>query len=118
MDRVKSSARRVAVVRTIAAILGACALGGQASADEASDVRGGQELAAKFCSPCHAIAEKPGPSFVEIAKGERAAPEALRAFLHSTASNVSHPGAMPNPELSEKQIDEIAAYLASLRAAH
>jgi mono/diheme cytochrome c family protein len=86
-------------------------------ADEASEARAGQDLAAKVCSPCHAVAETPGPPFAEIARGERAAPEALRGFLHATHSNMSHPGAMPNPELTDSQIEEISAYLAALREA-
>ena len=49
-------------------------------------------------------------------RGEHVAPDALRALLHSTQSNVSHPNAMPNPELTERQIEEISAYLTSLRA--
>jgi len=41
----------------------------------------------------------------------------LRDFLHATHSNMSHPGAMPNPELIEAQMEEISACLAALRAA-
>jgi hypothetical protein len=58
------------------------------------------------------VSPKVGPPFAEIAKGSRAAPEALRDFLHSTHSDVGHPGATtPNPALTERQIDEIVAYL-------
>ena len=58
-----------------------------------------------------------GPSLEEIAKGSKAAPEALRIFLLSTQSNVGHPGSMPNPKLTEDQIRLISAYLSSLRNA-
>ena len=92
-------------------------LSSPALADEASDAREGEALATKICSDCHVVSPKVGPPFAEIAKGSRAAPEALRDFLHSTHSDVGHPGAMPNPALTERQIDEIAAYLATLRAA-
>ena len=85
-------------------------------ADEASDIRSGQALASKVCLPCHVVAERPGPTFAEIAKGGHAAPDTLLAFLRSTHSNVSHPVAMPNPGLTEGQIDQISAYLGSLRA--
>jgi mono/diheme cytochrome c family protein len=102
---------------TAATIVATFGLSARAWADEASEARAGQELAAKICSPCHVVGETPGPPFAEIAKGERAAPEALRDFLHATHSNMSHPGAMPNPELTDAQIEEIAAYLATLRAA-
>ena len=91
-------------------------MGAAAWADDASDIRVGQDLAAKACSPCHAVAGLPGLSFAE-AKGTHAAPDALRALMTSTQSDVSHPYAMPNPELTERQIDEISAYLGSLRGA-
>ena len=111
------SRRRAWFTPTVAAIVASFGLTARAWADEASEARAGQELATKVCSPCHVVAETPGPPFSQIAKGERAAPEALRDFLHATHSNMSHPGAMPNPELTEGQIEEISAYLATLRAA-
>lgn len=95
-----------------------------ADADNAKDIRAGEALAMKACLPCHVIPSHPsqqqasppsGPPFEEIAKGSKAAPEALRVFLLSTRSNVSHPGAMPNPGLTEDEIPLISAYLASLR---
>jgi mono/diheme cytochrome c family protein len=87
------------------------------------DVRAGEQLAIKACSPCHAIPSesaqegphRSGPPFSEIAKGSKARHEPLRTFLLSTHSNVGHPGAMPSPELTEQQIWQIAAYLSSLR---
>ena len=74
-------------------------------------------MGAAAWADCHAVAGPPGPSFAEIAKGTHAAPDALRTLLTSTQSDVSHPYAMPNPELTERQIDEISAYLGSLRGA-
>ena len=107
---------RATLTRTFA-IAAALGMGAAAWADETSDTRVGQDLASKACSPCHAVAGPPGLSFAEIAKGTHAAPDALRALLTSTQSDVSHPYAMPNPELTERQIDEISAYLGSLRGA-
>ena len=109
--------RRARYAATAAAIVATFGVSGGAWPDEASEARAGHELAVKACSPCHVVEETPGPPFTEIAKGERAAPEPLRDFLHATHSNMSHPGAMPNPELTEGQIEEISAYLAALRAA-
>jgi len=85
--------------------------------DQASDVQAGYALAIKACSPCHAVSETVGPSFAKIAKGPHATPDSLRDFLRSTHSDVSHPSAMPSPEHTEQQIDDIAAYIASLRPA-
>jgi mono/diheme cytochrome c family protein len=98
-----------------------------ALADNAKDIREGRELAEKACSPCHLISSmspvqekgpsRPGPPFEEIAKGPKPTLDALRIFLLSTQSTVSHPGAMPNPGLTEEQIRLIASYLSSLRKA-
>jgi mono/diheme cytochrome c family protein len=101
---------RICVV--IAVSIGTCAA---AWADEASDVRAGQELAEKVCSHCHVIGERPGPPFAEIANGDHVESNALLALLRSTHSDVSHPGAMPTSELSDREIEQISAYLASLR---
>ena len=75
------------------------------------------ELAEKICSRCHVVSEKAGSSFPDIAKGDHATPAALRDFLRTTHNDVSHPGAMPTQELTEQEIDELAAYIASLRPA-
>jgi len=100
-----------------AAVIGAAAgFCVAASADESSDAREGQALADKVCSPCHVTSDKAGPPFSEIANGADASPETLKNFLVSTHASVSHPNAMPNLELTDRQIKEIAAYLASLRA--
>ena len=88
-----------------------------ASAAEASDVTAGEALAIKLCSRCHVVSEKAGPPFAEIAKGPRATPGALRDFLRSTHADVSHPSAMPSPGLTEPEIDDLAAYIDSLRPA-
>ena len=69
----------------IAAALG---MGAAAWANGASDIREGQDLAAKVCSPCHAVAGPPGLSLSEIAKGTHAAPDALRALRTSTQTDV------------------------------
>lgn len=114
-------------VRTISPVLVATlAFPAFADADNVKDIQVGKELAMKVCSPCHVIPSHPiqeqasrpsGPPFEEIAKGSKATPEALRVFLFSTHRNVSHPGAMPNPGLTEEEVQLISAYLTSLRKA-
>jgi mono/diheme cytochrome c family protein len=91
---------------------GACAW-----AEDAKDVRAGEDLASKICSPCHVVIKPSGPSFAEIAKGSHASSESLRTFLRTTQNSVSHPGAMPNLDLTAEQIRLISEYLASLREA-
>jgi mono/diheme cytochrome c family protein len=106
--------RFVAVIAAIALTFdhGACAW-----AEDAKDVRAGQELALRVCSPCHVAAQPSVPTFAEIARGSHVSPEALGTFLRATHSNVSHPGAMPHIDLTDEQIRLISDYLASLREA-
>jgi mono/diheme cytochrome c family protein len=113
----------------LGAVVGTCAtigVCGWARADDAADVRAGRELATQVCSRCHAIpsdvvgTQPPvlsGPSFQEIAKSDKAAPDALWAFLKTAHNSVSHPGNMPSQDLTEQQIRLIYAYVTSLRAA-
>jgi len=107
------------------AAVGALAGGpGPAPAESANAVQAGKDLAVSLCSPCHVVAPQTSerrpsgsgaPSFLDIAQGSKAAPDALRGFLRSTGSSVAHPGAMPHIDLSDEQIGTIAAYLSSLR---
>jgi cytochrome c551/c552 len=98
-----------------AALAFAAALAAPALADQAKD---GEALADRLCGRCHVVSQQVGPAFVDIAKGAHASRDALRDFLRGTHSDVSHPNAMPAPELSEQQIDVLAAYIASLHGAH
>ena len=118
--------RRINLIGPVFVILATFGVTGHAAAYTPTDVQAGKELAMKACSSCHAInsqrnpeqAPQPsGPSFAEIAKGTKATAEALRVFLLSTHSSVSHPGAMPSPSLTEDQIHLISAYVSSLRNA-
>jgi mono/diheme cytochrome c family protein len=104
------------------------ALAGQAlaaaPAESADAVQAGKDLALGLCSPCHVVSPQTSdrrpsgsgtPSFLDIAQGPKAAPQALRGFLRSTSSSVAHPAAMPHLDLTDTQIEAISAYLASLR---
>lgn len=114
------------LLRAVLSAGGTLALVACAAAENAKDIRAGREFAVKTCSPYHIvpsqlIQEQPsrpsGPSFEEITKSAKAAPEALRVFLLSTHSSVSHPGAMPNLGLAEDQMRLISAYVSSFRKA-
>ncbi len=87
---------------------------GPALADEVKD---GEALANRLCAQCHVVTGQVGPAFVDIAKGPHASRDALANFLRSTHTDVSHPNAMPAPELSEREINSLAAYIASLHGA-
>lgn len=83
---------------------------------EPGDARAGQHLAATWCANCHQVAPTgPGPandaaaSFSAIAAMPSTTSMSLRVFLQSPH------GAMPDYRLSREQMDDIVAYLLSLR---
>lgn len=100
----------------------ALVMGGSCAGEEAKPsgavVAAGHDFALHVCAACHVVArdqktkpilKPPAPSFVSIA-GRPATSEAfLREFLSKPH------GKMPNPELADFQIDEVVAYLLSLK---
>jgi mono/diheme cytochrome c family protein len=76
----------------------------------------GQELARTVCAECHSVDRGDdlggvagAPSFQEIADRPSTTELSLRAFLRT-----SHAG-MPDLVLTEPEVDDIAAYILSLR---
>jgi mono/diheme cytochrome c family protein len=102
-------------------------VGGAARAQPASNseqVAQGHDLALALCSVCHVAApdqtEPPmqsnaGPPFRDIANNPQITPAALRTFMEITHSTTTPPFTMPNPRLSEQQVDAVIAYMMSLR---
>ncbi len=100
---------------------------GSASAQQASvadDVREGHRLAILICAYCHMAAtdqadkpilQPPGPPFASIAQRKDVSADSLRSFLTTTHRDVSRPQGMPNPELLDYQVKQVAAYILSLR---
>jgi mono/diheme cytochrome c family protein len=89
-----------------------------------ADIVAGRQLALKFCASCHVVTADqreapvmtpPTRSFEEIAQQPKTDAFFLQGFLSSTQSNVSHPAAMPNPQLTANQIRDLVAYILSLR---
>ena len=96
-----------------AATLGAA---GSVCAQAVGDPAVGHQLAQKWCSNCHAVEplEKErttdaAPSFSAVAHSPSTTAMGLRAFLQT-----SH-GQMPDFRLSRDQIDDVVAYILSLR---
>ena len=90
----------------------------------ADDARDGHRLAIIICSYCHLAAtdqadkpilQPPGPSFASLARRKDVSADSLRAFLTTTHRDVSRSQGMPNPELLDYQIKQVAAYILSLR---
>jgi mono/diheme cytochrome c family protein len=79
------------------------------------DIVLGQQLAQQWCSSCHAVDAKPtqandaAPSFLAIAKMPSTTSLSLQAWLQTP-----HP-VMPNLQLTQPQIDDVLAYILSLK---
>jgi mono/diheme cytochrome c family protein len=116
----------------VAALLTACllALGAFASmawsqeASSSDDVLKGRHLAAVLCSNCHVagpdqlvepVLRPPAPSFETIAQRSATSTNSIRTFMTTTHRGLSNPNGMPNPDLLEFQLTQVAAYLISLR---
>jgi mono/diheme cytochrome c family protein len=97
-------------------ILAASVLAVAASPGFAQDMLAGREVAQRWCADCHLVA--PGqatassdsvPTFMAIAARPNVTADALRAFLAEPH------GRMPPLVLSSTDIDNMAAYILSLR---
>jgi len=87
------------------------------SADDATHVSTGREVALRWCAECHLVekgqAQAPSdavPTFFSIADHPSTTETGLRVFLSSPH------GKMPNIMLTREQIDDIIAYILSLKA--
>lgn len=91
--------------------------GGTARAEDVpGDVAAGRTLVEKTCSECHSVSPAQrrqrlykGPGFDELAANPRTTAISLRAFLQQ-----SHP-TMPNFMLTEKERDNVIAFILSLK---
>jgi mono/diheme cytochrome c family protein len=113
--------------RLMAAGVIASAIGFAAAAapEKAGNPVEGRRLALKICAWCHVVAadqefppalRMPVPSFQVIANKPDAATGWLRQFLVTTHSTIAEPAEMPNPRLSDDQVDDIVSYILSLRS--
>jgi mono/diheme cytochrome c family protein len=107
----------------VIAIIGSYAWG-QAPSDPKDDVLKGRQLAFKLCIECHLVSPEqpyapmlnpPAPSFESIASRGGTNAASLRAFLTTTHQGLDRPKGMPHPGLADFQIEQITAYLLSLR---
>lgn len=87
-------------------------------------VADGRAFAGKVCWTCHIVAKDqtekpilthPAPSFEQIAQRPGLSAASLRSFLATHNETMGSAGRMPNPRLVDYQIDEVAAYILSLR---
>ena len=88
-----------------------------AAAQDAGDSAAGKRLAETWCANCHLVgpgqqqgASTGAPSFRAIAEDKAVTPMALRAFLQTPHHR------MPDLHLSRDEIEDVTAYIHSLRA--
>lgn len=82
--------------------------------DAAGDRVSGRRIAERICAECHQVGEEertglPGPAFSAIARMPSTTSAALHAFLRTPHAK------MPNITLSGTEIDDVTAYLLSLK---
>jgi cytochrome c len=85
-------------------------------AQDIGDITAGRKLADNWCSSCHVVGPAPArgvsngaPTFAAIARMSSTTALSLRAFLQTPHSR------MPDLHLSRDEIDDVAAYILSLR---
>ena len=85
-------------------------------AQEIGDIAAGRRLAENWCGSCHVVdassrqgVSSGAPTFFAIARMKSTTPMALRAFLQTPHSR------MPDLHMSREEIDNITAYILSLR---
>ena len=117
--------RCVSAVAGIAAVLAMVAIREAQAEDTAALVKRGHSLAAEICGNCHVAApdqpyapimQPPAPPFALLAQRPDLTADRLKTFLATTHRDVQSPQGMPNPMLMDFQIDEVTAYILSLRA--
>jgi mono/diheme cytochrome c family protein len=118
------TSRELAIVMLAlwAALAQGNARAGPPSADQ---IEAGRQFAHRVCGACHVVTQQrdelpvlapPGPSFAVLAQRPLLTEQALREFLAENHRSMGPHEAMPNPRLADYQIDEIVAYMMSLKA--
>jgi len=88
-------------------------------------VAAGRKFASRVCGACHVVTQQrdelpvlaqPGPSFAVLAQRPVLTETSLREFLGSNHRSMGPHETMPNPRLADYQIDEIVAFMMSLKA--
>jgi mono/diheme cytochrome c family protein len=100
-------------------------LASPAQAETPDLVAAGRDFAGRVCAACHVVTRQrdelpvlspPGPSFATLAQRPSLTEPVLREFLGSNHRGLGPHEAMPNPRLADYQIDEITAFMMSLKA--
>jgi mono/diheme cytochrome c family protein len=104
------------------ALLGSIAANSEEATSEL--VIAGHDFALKVCANCHVVAKDqdsvpvlkpPAPSFIAIVARPETTEVSLRSFLSNPHRNLRQNSKMPNFLLADFQINQIVAYLLSLK---
>lgn len=110
---------RLAAAAGLCALMAACATGASPGgrADETGDPAAGRAYAVDHCATCHAVRAEDesspnplAPTFAAVANTPGFTRIALNAWLHTSHEN------MPDLIVDTDRIDDIYAYLRTLRA--
>ena len=91
---------------------------------DSNEVSAGHRLAILICANCHVAAQDqpndpilrpPAESFVSIAQRKSVNADWLQSYLKTTHRGLDSPKGMPNPNLSDSQVRQVAAYILGLR---
>jgi len=104
------------IIATIFAGAAFALLAGPSLSQELGDAKRGEDLAKSVCAECHAVEKGQGrsrngqaPPFQTLARTRGMTPMAITVALRSSHKE------MPNLVLKNEQVDNIIAYLATLR---
>jgi len=90
------------------------------------NVRAGHRLAILVCGNCHVAAadqpnepilRAPAPALKMIAQRKDISAAWIKSYLQTTHKGLDNPRGMPNPDLIDSQLEQITAYILSLRQA-
>lgn len=112
----------IATLVALELVAGAVAPGWSQDANE--KVQKGRHIAEVVCWTCHVVAQDqefepilrpPAPPFASIARRSNITADYLRMFIATTHRDISKPQGMPNPQLLDFQIEQVVAYIMTLR---
>lgn len=82
----------------------------------AGDAKAGKETARRWCAECHLVETRPGATAIDAAPPLAVIandPTKTSSYLHAWLFKPRPP--MPNLSLSQREIDDLVAYIESLR---
>ncbi len=113
---------KIATLAALGLVAGAVAPAWSQDANER--LQKGRHIAEVVCWTCHVVAQDqefepilrpPAPAFAAIARRSNITADYLRTFIATTHRDISKPQGMPNPQLLDFQIEQVVAYIMSLR---